>query len=111
MRVRTGYSEEVSHNSWIKGDVDLDSTDLEALAAEHGFESEGLTLTRKYGILSTEAEKLLTIKYIRDIQLKAPGSRDMSLLEARLQKAASVAAGQIELAKRASSGGAGEENS
>lgn len=111
MKVLSGYSEELYGNIWARGDVELDSSDLEALATDHGIDLSGLTLAQKYGILSTEVERLLTVKYIRDVQLKAPGSRDMTALQKRLQAATESAAKYIELAKRVSHGGSGEEAS
>jgi hypothetical protein len=109
MQVRTGYSEDVSHNNWIKGDIYLDSSDLEDLAVGHGFDLAGLTLAQKYGILSLEAERLLTAKYMRDIQIKAPGSRDMELLKKRFENITSKFLEQINLVKRLSDGRSGTE--
>lgn len=111
MKILSGYSEDLSHNNWARGDVELDSADLEDLARDHGFELHGLTLAQKYGILSTEVERLITIKYIRDVQTKAPGSRDLASLQKRLQDVTDRAAKHIDLAKRVSHGGSGEETS
>lgn len=111
MKVLKGFSEEVTSMNWVKGDVELDSTDLKDLAVEHGFSLDDLTLAQKYGILSSEAEKLLTVEYIRAIQLRAPGSRDMDHLKKRLAAVTEIAANNIASAKRVSSGGNREENS
>jgi hypothetical protein len=111
MRVATGYSEEVSSCNWIKGEVELDSTDLEDLAVQHGFNTAGLTLVQKYGILSSEAEMLLTSEYYMAVQSRAPGTRDMNALLKRLELAKQRAQASIDLAKRVSHGGVGEETS
>jgi hypothetical protein len=111
MRIRTGYSEELQHNSWAKGDIDLDSNDLEGLAVEFDFNLADLTHTLKYDILYSEAERLLTIKYIRDVQLKSPGSRDMDILKRRLGTVTNLLDKHVQLAKRLSHGGDREEDS
>lgn len=111
MKILKGFSEEVSSCNWIKGDVELDSTDLEDLAVQHGFSVADLTLAQKYGILSSEAEKLLTSEYFMAVQSRAPGTRDMDLILKRLQDAKLRAEKNIASAKKVSNGGDREEDS
>lgn len=83
MRVSKGYSEEIGHSNWIKGEVELDDSDMQRIALEYNI-TRDLTVTQVYAILSLEAERLLTFAYAQD--LKSRGLNVSSSLVDRLDK-------------------------
>lgn len=84
MKVLKGFSEEIAHCQWAKVDVELDSQDLVEICEFEGLDPSELTHRQKYAILSSEAERLLTVEFIRTVQAKAPGQYDMDSLKTRL---------------------------
>ncbi len=94
MKVLKGFSEEMTHNTWAKRDVELTSEELEDICIENDISIDKLTLSQKYAILSTEAERLLTIEYIRCV--KAHGLPVTETLMDRMTKVALAARQEIE---------------
>lgn len=105
MKVLRGFSEEVLSCKWAKADVELDDGDLEAIALSQGFDIGNLTVAQKYGILSTEAEKLLTVEYIKAVRYHR-GEVPQALME-RLEAVKVSATEAVNKAKKASSAGSG----
>lgn len=71
MKISKGFSEEVGSNSWAKADVELDEGDLERMLVDNGLSlSADLTHSQVYGILSLEAERLLTAEYLTALKIR-----------------------------------------
>lgn len=69
MRISKGFSEELGHSQWAKADVELDESDLQRLLEEKGIVRD-LTHSQTYGILSLEAERLLTAEYLTALKIR-----------------------------------------
>lgn len=103
VKVLKGFSEELQKCQWAKADVELDSTDLEEMLLEHQIDVHGLTVSQKYAILSTEAEKLLTVEYIRAVKTHQ-GAVSQALMD-RLEVVRRSASEALNTAKKAASAG------
>jgi hypothetical protein len=82
LRILRGGSAEVSTNKWVKFDVELDESDLQALAVKNGLALESLTVIQKFQLLVSQAELLVTVQMEN---LGAQGSDDVLTLKTRLK--------------------------
>jgi hypothetical protein len=62
LRVLRGGSAEAASNRWVKFDIELDESDLQALVIQHGLDSEALTVVQKFSLLVKQAEFLVTVR-------------------------------------------------
>lgn len=62
MRVLRGGSAETRNNRWVKFDVELDESDLQAEAYKHNVALSELTVVQKYSLLVKLAELLVTVR-------------------------------------------------
>lgn len=61
MRILRGGSAEVLGNKWVKFDVELDESDLQAEIMKYGL-TDHLTVIQKYSLLVRLAELLVTVR-------------------------------------------------
>ncbi len=68
MRVRQGWSGEVSSNRWAKFDVELEEDDLRRILTNDKLDpstADKLSTTQAYRLLEIEAERLVLLKLVR----------------------------------------------
>lgn len=62
MRVLRGGSAENANNRWVKFDIELDESDLQAEVIKHNLAGAELTVIQKYTLLVKLAELLVTVR-------------------------------------------------
>lgn len=62
MRVLRGGSAETSNNRWVKFDIELDESDLQAEVIKYNLAGRDLTVLQKYSLLVRLAELLVTVR-------------------------------------------------
>lgn len=62
MKIRRGWSGEISTNQWVKFDIELEQNDLDALVTEEIPEALGnLTVSEAYKLLGVQAQLIMLI--------------------------------------------------
>ena len=62
MKILKGGSAEVANNRWVKFDIELDESDLQAIVIKNGIDGSKLTVGQKYQTLVKQAEVLVTLQ-------------------------------------------------
>jgi hypothetical protein len=62
VKVLRGGSAESSNNRWVKFDVELDESDIQANVVQYGLDYDALSVIQKYTMLVKQAELLVTVR-------------------------------------------------
>jgi len=78
MRVLRGGSAENSSNRWVKFDVELDESDMQAEVIKYNLDASKLTVLQKYSLLVKLAELLVTVRMEALGVVGAASSKDLN---------------------------------